>query len=68
MSLTDGRWGDRGHCPKCGRFCGDVVGTTSESRGLERVEGTCRQHGRVDLSKQEWSYEDFVGEGEEGGR
>jgi hypothetical protein len=57
-------WGDRGHCPKCGRFCGDIVGTIKPDCGLVRVEGQCRTHGTVDLSKQDWDYEDFDGEQE----
>ena len=62
MSLEDTYWGDRGHCPKCGRFCGAIVGFGSEDRGLYEVRGECHRHGDVDLTGQEWSWEDFFGE------
>ena len=62
MSLLNLYWGDRGHCPKCGRFVGDIVGYVSEVKGVTRVEGTCRWHGIVDITHQEWSYSDFVDE------
>ncbi len=51
-------WGDRGHCPRCGRFCRDIIGLVSDL-GLEKVEGKCKKHGKVDLTNQEWSYDDF---------
>jgi len=51
-------YGDRGHCPKCGRFCGKIVGTI-RNEGLDKVTGICRMHGEVDLSDQDWGYEDF---------
>ena len=52
---------ERGHCPKCGRFCGQIVGTI-RNEGLVKVTGECRAHGEVDLSDQDWGYEDFDGE------
>lgn len=54
-------WGDRGHCPKCGRFCGQITGYGNEIQGLVRVTGICHQHGEVDLTKQEWIYDEFFG-------
>ena len=50
---------DRGHCPKCGKFCGNIVGQISEAEGLSKVEGDCKTHGTVDLTDQSWAYEDF---------
>lgn len=50
-----------GKCPKCGWFCADITATANEE-GLQSVSGICRQHGKMDLSKQEWSWEDFFGE------
>ena len=55
-----------GQCPSCGRFTADVVATIRGWGGDARVaevHGTCRTHGRVDLSDQGWSWEDFAGEG-----
>lgn len=52
-------WGDRGHCPKCGRFVGNILGTTNDLNGLVRVEGNCKKHGTVDITDQEWSCEEF---------
>lgn len=54
-------WGDRGHCPKCGRFCGSIVGFASEEK-LHRVVGKCSVHGSVDLSGQAWSHDEFYSE------
>lgn len=51
-------WGDRGHCPLCGCFCGDIRFTHNDSRIL-RVTGVCARHGEVDLTQQNWSYDDF---------
>ncbi len=50
---------DLGHCPKCGKFCGKIVGTGNEYSGLVKVTGICKIHGKVDLSNQSWGYEDF---------
>ena len=58
------RYGDVGHCPKCGRFCGNIMGEISEAEGLSKVEGVCKVHGTVDLTGQSWAVEDF--EHEEG--
>jgi len=55
-------WEDRGHCPKCGKFCGQIMAYGNESRGLFKVKGTCRTHGEVDLTDQSWSWDDFFGD------
>jgi len=47
-----------GHCPKCGRFCRDILGYLTEG-ALTRVKGTCARHGDVDLTAQAWDCEDF---------
>jgi hypothetical protein len=52
-------WGDRGHCPKCGRFCGSISAQLSPDFGISAVRGKCSVHGTVDLTGQAWSYEDF---------
>lgn len=51
-------YGDQGHCPKCGWWLKNIVATCSE-KGIEKVEGECRQHGKVDISLQGWSWEEF---------
>ena len=50
----------RGHCPKCGRFCGDIKGYIHPDFGLQRVTGRCGHcRRRVNMSEQDWSVEDF---------
>lgn len=51
-------WGNRGHCPRCGRFCGDITFFYNDY-GIQRVTGVCAKHGEVDLTQQDWSYDDF---------
>ena len=58
-------WEDRGHCPKCGRFCGSITGYGGDEIGLQKVTGICKKHGLVNLTNQEWSYDDFWGEEED---
>lgn len=53
------RYDDRGHCPKCGKFCGNIMGEINEIDGLRKVEGDCKDHGTVDLTGQSWAIEDF---------
>lgn len=55
---------DLGHCPKCGKWCGKIMGTITKEWGLKKVEGNCKRHGLVDLSHQSWSVDDFVEHGE----
>ncbi len=57
-------FGDLGHCPKCGKFCSNIQGEGNEYVGLARVTGICKVHGEVDLSSQDWGYEDFFKEDE----
>jgi len=53
--------GDRGHCPKCGRFCGSVTARYDRNGGIASVDGICRVHATVDLSEQDWEWDDFEG-------
>ncbi len=55
-------YGDLGHCPKCGKFCGGIQGRLNRM-GLHGVTGACKTHGKVDLSHQSWSYDHFENEG-----
>ena len=64
MSLDNVYWGGRGNCPKCGKWCGNIEGVVGEVIGLKSVSGVCKDHGKVDLSHQEWGFDDFVSEGE----
>ena len=52
---------DQGHCPKCGKWVKNIVATLSELEGIKKVEGECKTHGKVDISHQAWSREDFEG-------
>jgi len=58
-------WGDRGHCPKCGKWVGSITGYINEEIGLIKVIGTCKVHDEVDITKQEWTFDDFWGEDRE---
>jgi hypothetical protein len=49
----------------CGRFCGNITGEINEL-GIRRVYGTCTKHGEVDLTHQEWTYEEFDAERNDG--
>lgn len=46
------------HCPKCGKFVGNVLAQTKAER-IEKVEGFCKKHGIQDLTDQDWSADDF---------
>lgn len=65
MSLNDVYWGDRGHCPKCGKWVGNIVGRINDEVGLIKVAGVCTTHGEVDISHQDWIFDDFWGEDRE---
>ena len=52
-----------GHCPQCGRYCGNIVGFF-EHGGLVKVVGICVKHGEVDLTEQDWDATDFEGANE----
>ena len=59
-------YGDCGHCPKCGRFCGKIMGTFDGfTEQLTKVEGICKIHGKVDLTSQSWGADDFDYYGQE---
>ena len=63
MSLENCYWGGRGNCPVCGKWCGAIVGKIATNgfgdERLDGVSGFCAAHGEVDLSKQDWSWDDF---------
>lgn len=46
-------------CPKCGRFCKNVMAEINGFDQIIRVDGDCKIHGKVDLTEAEWSYDDF---------
>lgn len=48
-----------GQCPVCGKFCSHIVADMSECDGIKKVSGTCKKHGNVDLTEQDWSTEEF---------
>ncbi len=55
----------RGHCPKCGKFCKAIQGWFKGLAGEEslyKVTGICKKHGKVDLTHEEWDYDDFMEE------
>lgn len=52
------RYGDTGHCPKCGKFCSKIVATSNEGR-IVKIGSVCKVHGKVDLTNQSWNYDDF---------
>ena len=47
-------------CPQCGKFCKDVFALMDADGNVKRVEGVCIKHGKVDLTNEDWSYEQFV--------
>jgi hypothetical protein len=49
----------RGQCPKCGRFCSKIKGFGNDFHGLVKVTGICNRHKTVDLSNQDYEYDDF---------
>lgn len=53
------------NCPECGRFCGDITADYNEFAGITKVHGLCARHGRVDLTNEDWCYEDFFPEGDD---
>lgn len=46
-------------CPHCGRFCKDVHAFKNGLGVISKVEGYCSKCGTVDLTNQDWDYEDF---------
>lgn len=61
MAYTDIYYGGRGQCPKCGRFCRNIVGCSPDDLPVS-VEGECVKHGVQDLTAQGWSWDEFRGE------
>lgn len=47
------------NCPKCGRFCSNVVATVNGLEQIVHVGGTCSNCGHVDLSSGDWCAEMF---------
>ena len=53
------------HCPECGKFVGDIRATVSGiDEDITKVTGVCKKHGKVDVTDQDWIYEDFFPEEE----
>ncbi|GAI05989.1 unnamed protein product [marine sediment metagenome] len=48
------------NCPKCGKFVGNIEATRNGLEYITKVEGICKTHGKVDLTDQEWDYDEFV--------
>ena len=49
------------HCP-CGRFVGHITAEVSVSgidKKIVKVTEVCKKHGVVDVTDQDWIYEDF---------
>ncbi len=54
--MTEGIWIP--YCPKCGKFVSDVV-AHMKAEQVEKVEGSCKKHGVMNLTGQDWSADDF---------
>jgi len=48
------------NCPKCGQFCGQITAYGNEHQGITKIMGTCRTHGRIELTESELGYDDFI--------
>jgi len=48
------------NCPKCGKFCGEITAHGNEHQGIIKIMGTCKVHGRIELTESEFRYDDFV--------
>ena len=51
-------------CPECGKFVKDVEALVEEvlfidEKKITKVTGVCAKHGKVDLTNEDWSYEEF---------
>lgn len=47
-------------CNECGKYIPDKVTLSiSELYGITKVVGKCKEHGKQDVTAQEWNYEDF---------
>jgi len=49
------------HC-HCGRFVGNIKAKLTADNEITKVTGVCKKHGVVDVTDQEWCYEDFFPE------
>lgn len=49
-------------CLNCGRFCSKVRATVNGLDEIVKVTGRCNRCGEVDLTKGDWSWEDFFPE------
>ena len=49
-------------CPTCGRFIANVEATVNGFEHITKVEGICKTHGTVNVTNQEWGYDDFFPE------
>jgi len=48
------------NCPKCGKFCSEITAYGNEHQGITRIMGTCKTHGRIELTESELGYDDFA--------
>lgn len=56
---------NRFHC-HCGRFVGNIKATiVGIDDRIIKVTGVCKKHGVVDITDQDWTYEDFFPEEED---
>ena len=46
-------------CPKCGKFVGNITAWVNGLDEITKVEGDCKVHGTVDVTDQDWCYEQF---------
>lgn len=49
------------YCPKCGRFV-KVKAFVNLLGDVVRLEAKCKTHGNVDVSEQDYTYEELVGD------
>ena len=51
------------HCPNCGRFVGSIYAEVAGiDKEIKKVYGICSKCGKVDVSSEDWMYEDFFPE------
>lgn len=51
-------------CPSCGRFCKLIRAIIKMDNEIVSVSGVCKKHGKVDLTRADWSWDDFFFGGE----
>ena len=49
------------YCPKCGRFV-KVRATVNGFDEIVKIDARCKKHGKVDVSDQDYTYEELVGD------